>query len=601
MDFDPTTNDRNSFGPAGHDFPPGEWIFHVTPWERAFLHKVTCTKRILRIACPFIKVRNIRLILSSFRCDQTLPLELRVITRLNVRDLRARVHDLAVLQLLLNNPIPGRCNIDLRVDNALHAKLYIFDDVLTIVSSSNLSYAAFYRNHEVGIATTQLEMVRSSVDHFESLFRGARPVTNGQIDEMRCKLRVLAPVLIDLDSEDLVEPELAVVDDESDPVPLDPVVIEAIDASLEEQLSEDLMKEIVSVEETTSAQEAVDALCEHRFYEDVLSRFQSVFGSPFPNVEDLATLYAHPSAYKSLKVAKPNRVRADLLENMGRHALNVAIVRLIFEASNATTDGESISTKLAFICRSDHLVAQLNQLGLSRAIVGRSVSHSGDADSTARKRAAAGIAAAIAHRIIGYLFETRHWDEFLSTMRQLLRLRDEFPFESYRNERFKGRLQQICQRDYGSAPRYEVLSSEGPDHDLLFAVRVYGGKKNTKPLAEGLGRTKKQAETDAAYKAINLFKDRSDDLAIPPACHRALENQPLMGAYLRFKTSQSFRVVTLVNSIFYTRICRRWRTCFAWPNRSSAERNCRFSLTFLLGLSSPFVAVAGPGGCFGWF
>ena len=39
------------------------------------------------------------------------------------------------------------------------------------------------------------------------------------------------------------------------------------------------------------------------------------------------------------------------------------------------------------------------------------------------------------------------------------------------------------------------------------------------------------------------------DCAADRICHRALENQPLMGAYRQFKTSHPFRVVTLVNSI----------------------------------------------------
>ena len=50
---------------------------------------------------------------------------------------------------------------------------------------------------------------------------------------------------------------------------------------------------------------------------------------------------------------------------------------------------------------------------------------------------------------------------------------------------------------------------------MLFTIRVYGGKNN-KLLAEGLGRTKKQAETDAAFKAIASLKDPGDRSASPP-------------------------------------------------------------------------------------
>jgi ribonuclease-3 len=435
-----------------------------------------------------------------------------VITRLNVRDLRARVHDLASLQLLLNNPIPSRCTVELRIDNSLHAKLYIFDDIQTIVSSSNLSYAAFYKNHEVAIATTQLGMVRSSVAHFEALFRGAEPVTDQQLDEMSCKLRVLVPVLLELEHGDSDAPDLASEDEDLAPVPLDSVVIEAIDASLEERLTEDLSKDMVTCDPTRTTQDPVDSLCEHRLYEDLLCRFQSVFGRPFPDLEDLATLYAHVSSYDSLRVAKPNRARADSLEAIGKHALKVAILRLVFEYSKGKSGGEAISTKATFICGSNYLVAQLSQLGLSRAIMGRSLGHSGT-DNAANKRVASRIATVTAHKIIGYLFETRNWDDFLVIMRRLLRLEDEFPFESYGHEMCKARLQQLCQNAYECSPKYEVISREGPDHDVLFGIRVYGGKKHNKPLAEGLGRTKKQAETDAAFRAIALLKDPGDRLA----------------------------------------------------------------------------------------
>ena len=104
-----------------------DWSFHVTPWERAFLEKVQSAKRVIRLACPFIKLRNIRLILSALTPIAHTPLRIELITRLNVRDCRSYVHDLSALRLLLDNPIRGQCSIEVRVDNLLHAKLYIFD------------------------------------------------------------------------------------------------------------------------------------------------------------------------------------------------------------------------------------------------------------------------------------------------------------------------------------------------------------------------------------------------------------------------------------------------------------------------------------------
>ena len=52
---------------------------------------------------------------------------------------------------------------------------------------------------------------------------------------------------------------------------------------------------------------------------------------------------------------------------------------------------------------------------------------------------------------------------------------------------------------------YEVIKTTGPDHDKTFVVQV---SCDGKRLAEGSGKTKKQAEMQAAQKALsNILKD----------------------------------------------------------------------------------------------
>jgi len=54
-------------------------------------------------------------------------------------------------------------------------------------------------------------------------------------------------------------------------------------------------------------------------------------------------------------------------------------------------------------------------------------------------------------------------------------------------------------------------------------------------------------ETELLNESV-IGKQTSDD-SLYFYCHRALENQPLMGAYRHFKTSHPLRVITVVNSI----------------------------------------------------
>ncbi|QWV98444.1 ribonuclease III [Geomonas nitrogeniifigens] len=55
-------------------------------------------------------------------------------------------------------------------------------------------------------------------------------------------------------------------------------------------------------------------------------------------------------------------------------------------------------------------------------------------------------------------------------------------------------------------PRYELKEATGPDHDRRFTVQIYLGEEM---MGEGVGRTKKEAEQDAARAATLLLKGES--------------------------------------------------------------------------------------------
>jgi ribonuclease-3 len=65
----------------------------------------------------------------------------------------------------------------------------------------------------------------------------------------------------------------------------------------------------------------------------------------------------------------------------------------------------------------------------------------------------------------------------------------------------KSRFQELSQEHESVTPRYEIISQEGPDHDRVFTVGVY--LKN-QLVAEGNGRSKQEAEQQAAESAIKI-------------------------------------------------------------------------------------------------
>jgi len=70
----------------------------------------------------------------------------------------------------------------------------------------------------------------------------------------------------------------------------------------------------------------------------------------------------------------------------------------------------------------------------------------------------------------------------------------------------KGELQELLQALSAEAPLYELTSMTGPDHDRLFECAViYQGAE----LARGQGKSKKEAESQAAWAALQALRKKT--------------------------------------------------------------------------------------------
>lgn len=67
------------------------------------------------------------------------------------------------------------------------------------------------------------------------------------------------------------------------------------------------------------------------------------------------------------------------------------------------------------------------------------------------------------------------------------------------NSDYKTSLQEIIQKSENEYPKYELISESGPDHQKVFEAAVFFKEKE---LGRGIGRSKKEAEQEAARQAI---------------------------------------------------------------------------------------------------
>lgn len=71
---------------------------------------------------------------------------------------------------------------------------------------------------------------------------------------------------------------------------------------------------------------------------------------------------------------------------------------------------------------------------------------------------------------------------------------------------FKTRLQEISQDKFQLIPQYRLVKESGPDHDKQFDVELFINKEL---YGKGFGKSKKQAEQNAAFEAIKKIEGLS--------------------------------------------------------------------------------------------
>jgi ribonuclease-3 len=240
-----------------------------------------------------------------------------------------------------------------------------------------------------------------------------------------------------------------------------------------------------------------------------LERLQDMLGYQFKNEDLLLRALVHRSfAYENQDVASDN----ETLEFLGDSVLGLAISHLLLELFPDYDEGElsrlrsSIvnERELAQIATSVHL-GNFLLLGKGEELSGGRQKASLLANGLEAVLAAVyldgGLESAI--RLVrkvfhGYL-EHREEDHFL------LKALD---------KDYKTQLQEITQARLKLTPIYFLEAEEGPDHDKTFFMRVAIGDL---VLAHGYGKSKKEAQQEAARRAIaEIEKDsrvlRSDPL-----------------------------------------------------------------------------------------
>ena len=226
-----------------------------------------------------------------------------------------------------------------------------------------------------------------------------------------------------------------------------------------------------------------------------LDSLQEQLDYKFRDVSLLQMALTHPSVAHESPGAIAHNQR---LEFLGDSVLSLVLTQELYEKFPMAGEGPLTKARAQMVNRRT-LADQARRAGLGEHLI---LSH-GEEMSGGRKRQSS-LADAF-EAVLGAIFLD---GGFAAAREFILRsFRDAFgELTQIPNlENPKGELQEILQEQSSEAPRYELTSVTGPDHDREFECAVF---HDGVELGRGKGKSKKAAESEAAFKALKTVRQR---------------------------------------------------------------------------------------------
>ena len=234
-----------------------------------------------------------------------------------------------------------------------------------------------------------------------------------------------------------------------------------------------------------------------------LEALQTLLGYKFANPALLQLALTHPSLAHEQGAPMQHNQR---LEFLGDAVLQLVLTRDLYERYPAFGEGPLTKARAKLVNR--HALADLGnilKIGEHLVLSRGEESHGGRERSSTLADALEAVLGAVfldggfpaAERFIA-----RHFHDALGGL-------GDIPVV----DNPKGELQELLQTTSTEAPQYHVVDISGPEHDRVFACTVH---HEGRELARGEGKSKKDAEGEAARAALQVLRPRPDD---PPGPH----------------------------------------------------------------------------------
>ena len=191
-------------------------------------------------------------------------------------------------------------------------------------------------------------------------------------------------------------------------------------------------------------------------------------------------------------------VNNERLEFLGDSVLGFSVAEYLYKNYKNLPEGELTKVRSTVVCE-DCLFKVALKIGLGKQIfLGK-----GEEQSLGRRRPS------ILSDAMEAVFAAIYLDSDIFTVKSviinLLKEEIEIAIKGRDVKDYKTVLQELVQKNNTYTPKYILVKEEGPDHDKVFTSAVL---LNDKIVGEGTGKTKKEAEKEAAKVALEKMKNQ---------------------------------------------------------------------------------------------
>lgn len=218
-----------------------------------------------------------------------------------------------------------------------------------------------------------------------------------------------------------------------------------------------------------------------------LEEFQEEIGYKFKNINLLQTALTHTS-YANENKKESN----EKLEFLGDAILEFIVSNYLFKNYHQLKEGKMTKVRATVVCeKSLYQVALKYNFG-EMLYLGKSEKKSGGNQKAA-------ILADSVEAVIAAIYEDGGMNQAEKFILNNLRIAIEQESKNAGEKDYKTVLQEELQKNGNVDIQYIIIDEKGPDHDKSFIAEV---RFNNKCLARGVGKTKKEAEMQAAKQAL---------------------------------------------------------------------------------------------------